>query len=98
MEVFYEKPDLFFSIRKAAIYLVVAISIFLAGYQNVQAKSGSSLDENLSTILRKHRFTGTIETKFKSKLGRPIAQERAKLGLMLKSKPHKGAYDNMLKR
>jgi cytochrome c peroxidase len=72
-----------FSIRKVAIYLVVAILTFLAGYQRALANSGNSLDANLSTVLKRHGFTGTIESKFKNKLGRPINSERAKLGQML---------------
>ena len=74
---------LLFSVRNVTKYFFAAILIFLGGLQSAQADSGSSLDEKLSTVLKSHGFTGTIESKFKNKLGRPINPKRADLGRLL---------------
>jgi cytochrome c peroxidase len=47
------------------------------------ADGRSSLDEELSSALARHGFTGTIEAQFRQKLGRPIDRKLAELGQML---------------
>lgn len=71
-------------IRSTVLCLVAAALIFLGGPKSVCAAGNSNaLDEQLSAMLASHGFTGTIEKKFKHKLGRPIDSKRADLGRLL---------------
>ncbi|HWQ94424.1 MAG TPA: cytochrome c peroxidase [Gammaproteobacteria bacterium] len=70
-------------IRSATLYLFAATVILLVGLQSAQADRDDSIDNALSAALASHGFTGTIEEKFKQKLGRPIDEKRAKLGRLL---------------
>jgi cytochrome c peroxidase len=69
--------------RSIALCVCAATLICLAVPRIVQAGGRESLDEELAAVLARHGFTGTIETQFKRKLGRPIDQKRADLGRML---------------
>ena len=71
------------SVHGVVLYVFIATLIGLAGLQNARAGSGNSLDEELSAVLASHGFSGTIEAKFKEKLGRPINMKRAELGRLL---------------
>ncbi|MEK6776261.1 MAG: cytochrome c peroxidase [bacterium] len=70
-------------VHRVALCVFAVTLICLVGLQSAQAGSGNSLDEELSAALASHGFTGTIETKFMEKLGRPIDMKRADLGRLL---------------
>ncbi|MDD5319026.1 MAG: cytochrome c peroxidase [Methylococcales bacterium] len=83
MEATIRKGFFISSIPKAALYFFAATLIYLLGFQSTQTGNGNSLDSQLITALASHGFTGTIETNFKQKLGRPIDKKRANLGRLL---------------
>lgn len=56
---------------------------FLLESQWAVAGTDKTLDAELTATLAAHGFTGTIETTFKQKLGRPIDSKLAKLGQFL---------------
>ncbi len=68
---------------RLAFCLFAVTLVFLPGLATAQTGSHKSLDEKLAAVLASHGFTGTIESKFKHKLGRPIDRKRADLGRML---------------
>jgi cytochrome c peroxidase len=47
------------------------------------AENRAPLDDELSVVLASHGFTGTIQSRFADKLGRPIDRKRANLGRLL---------------
>lgn len=77
----YDLPDKL--IGRAARHIVMAALIVIVGLSHAWADDRKSLDEELSTVLVRHGFSGTIEEKFKSKLGRRIDEKRADLGRLL---------------
>lgn len=75
------------SIRRAlASIAACAISIVttapaLAGNNHEAAKSqGASLNQQLTTTLAQHGFTGAIESTLEARLGRPVNKKLAKIG------------------
>lgn len=78
------RPGILFCLaRNAALCVVSATLINLAALPIAKADSRRSLDEALAAVLASHQFTGTIETQFRYKLGRPIDQRLADLGRLL---------------
>jgi cytochrome c peroxidase len=77
----YDIPDNF--IRRAALYMIAATLILLAGLPRAWADDAKSLDDQLSDVLARHGFTGAMEEKFQQKLGRQINEKRADLGRLL---------------
>ncbi len=69
--------------RGATFCLLPVMLLCLLFLPRAWADDRKSLDEQLSTVLARHGFTGDIEDKFKKKLGRHIDEKRADLGRLL---------------
>ena len=69
--------------RTAVLRMAVAALACIVIAKPALAEGRDPLDAQLAAALASHGFTGTIETKFKQKLGRPIDAKRANLGRLL---------------
>ena len=77
------KRILFPHIYGLVLFAVAATLICIVGLQSASAGGSDSLDEELVAVLANNGFTGTIETKFREKLNRPIDQKLANIGRLL---------------
>ncbi len=69
--------------RQVASCAFAAILIYASALSSAHAANSKPLDEELAAVLANHGFTGTIQTQFMHKLGRPIDRKRANLGRLL---------------
>jgi len=63
--------------------VLLAVTLTLASLASTAPLSDKELDAQLAAVLASYGFTGEIESRFKTRLGRPIDAKRAQLGRLL---------------
>jgi cytochrome c peroxidase len=63
--------------------VLLAVTLTLVRFASATQLSDKNLDDQLAAVLASNGFTGEIETRFKTQLGRPIDAKRAHLGRLL---------------
>src|SRR5262245_36939840 len=65
---------------RALLVSLFVMSLAVLQVQTATAQGDAALDQQLSTLLAIHKFTGRIEQQLEERLGRPVDAELADLG------------------